>query len=380
MLTRVGLVINPIAGMGGSVGLKGTDGVERLAEARARGATPAAQERAAEFLRELRALVSVLDVQWVTGSGELGEDVLRACGCDCAVVHTAASGATSPQDTEQLLYALLVSGVDLLVFVGGDGTARDVLNVMQDRLPVLGVPAGVKMHSGVFAISPRAAARVVGELLSGQIVSSVLRQVRDFADKASASEGIALRAYGELRVPEAGMWLQQTKVGGKESEPLAVEEIIADLQAQSLFDRPLVIGAGSTCLAFKNALIEGGTLRGVDVRTPDGAWQFDVAEKDLLALSHARLVVGFARQQGFLFGRGNQVLSSRFLRRLTWPDDVLIIGTRNKLLSLEGRPLLVDTGDRALDAALCGLVEIVSGFEDRLLYRVAIDYAGGANP
>jgi predicted polyphosphate/ATP-dependent NAD kinase len=221
---------------------------------------------------------------------------------------------------------------------------------------------------------------VVGELLSGQIVSSVLRQVRDFAESTSVSEGIAVRTYGELRVPEAGMWLQQTKVGGKESEPLAVEEIIADLQAQSLLDRPLVIGAGSTCQALKHALIEGGTLRGVDVRKPDGEWQFDVTEKDLLALSNARLVVSFTRQQGFLFGRGNQVLSGRFLRGLTWPDDVVIVGTRNKLLSLEGRPLLVDTGDRALDEALCGIIEIVSGFEDRLLYRVAVDYAVAAHP
>ena len=164
-------------------------------------------------------------------------------------------------------------------------------------------------------------------------------------------------------------------MGGKESEPLAAQDICADVLERELRNRPIVLGAGSTCLAIKEALGFAGTLRGVDVLLPSGDVALDVNERVLLTLEQPRLIVSFTRQQGFLFGRGNQMISAPFLRRMSWPDDVLIVGTRTKVLSLEGRPLLVDTQDVALDHALSGLVEIISGYEDRLLYRVATDYS-----
>ena len=374
---RVGLIVNPIAGMGGRVGLKGTDGLQRLAEARARGAQPQAAERATAFLQELAEVHAQLS--WFSHP-YLGGQVLDAAGCAWHLLEfdrtsTSAAASTAAADTQALARRMLEAGVDLLVFVGGDGTARDLLSAIGESLPVLGVPAGVKMHSGVFAVSPRSAGKVVKGLLAGEIMASVPRSVKDFGGVDPAQDGIAVVEFGELRVPEAGSFLQQTKVGGKESEPLAAQDICADVLERELRNRPIVLGAGSTCLAIKEALGFAGTLRGVDVLLPSGDVALDVNERVLLTLEQPRLIVSFTRQQGFLFGRGNQMISAPFLCRMSWPDDVLIVGTRTKVLSLEGRPLLVDTQDVALDHALSGLVEIISGYEDRLLYRIATDYS-----
>ncbi len=369
---RVGLLLNPVAGIGGAVALKGSDEAALRAQAESRGGTYQASARAVEFLRHASAHCPNLaqNTHWLTVAAPMGVQCFAQGAWSVEVIDYHPGEPTSAADTRAAARLLLARGVDLLIFVGGDGTARDVLTAIARQVPVLGIPAGVKMHSGVFAVTPRTAGLLLAQLVQGGLVATVVREVRDYDEAAPATE-MRIRSYGELCVPEAGGYLQQTKIGGKESEPLAVEDICAYVEELLPDNRDLVIGPGSTCLAIKSALGIQGTLRGVDLVSRGGQVSQDVTAADLEQLPAPFVIVSFSRGQGFLFGRGNQQFSARFLARLAWPEDVLVVGTRTKLATLEQRPLLLDTGDAELDERLSGLVSLVSGYEDRLLYRLA---------
>ncbi|MCP5179669.1 MAG: NAD(+)/NADH kinase [Pseudomonadales bacterium] len=370
-MVKVGLIVNPVAGVGGPVALKGSDGVGIVAEAFRRGAVPRAGERVAQMLSGLSA-ETLAQVAWYAAAGAMGGALLADAGVDWQCVDRP-QATTSAEDTRRLARALLTAGVSVLVFAGGDGTARDIAAVVGTQVTVVGIPAGVKMHSGVFATSPRNAAELLNGLASGQLMEAVDAEVRD-VDEAAARRGEASsRWYAEMRIPRAGGFVQQTKIGGREDAGLAREEIVQGVLAilEANPGRPLALGAGGTLLALKERLGIVGTLLGVDVRGADGAWRLDVTAADLLALdSRPLVVVSFGAAQGFLFGRGNQQFSPAFLRRLVLPDDLLILATRAKLHGLDGRPLRVDTGDVALDAQLAGVREVLCGYDDRLLYRV----------
>jgi predicted polyphosphate/ATP-dependent NAD kinase len=240
---------------------------------------------------------------------------------------------------------------------------------------VLGIPAGVKMHSGVFATTPEAAGSIIAALVEGGLVRAAIAEVRDL-DEAALRQGVVRPTfYGEMAVPEAGGFLQHTKEGGRENEALAVEEIVAEV-AERVADHPgvYVLGPGGTLSAVKSALGMEPTLIGVDVLREGRqiGWDVDAPwlERRLaLTAERATLVLSFTRGQGFLLGRGNQQFSPAVLRRVG-REHLWVVGTRTKLLSLEGRPLLVDTDDPDLDQEWSGLVEIVTGYRDSLLYRV----------
>ncbi len=369
-MMRVGLLINPLAGIGGAVGLKGSDGEDIAAEALRRGAVPRAADRAAAMFGALADARS--NIEWWCPSKSMGGELLDSVGVKHTIVYVTPE-TTSATQTFDAMAALQNSGVGLLVFAGGDGTARDIASVIGTSIPVIGIPAGVKMHSGVFATSPRSAAAILLGLQQGELVSSVIAEVRDVDEVAARDGRAASRFYGEMRVPAADGFVQHTKIGGREDDGLAVEEIVQGVCAlvSDALHRPLVLGPGGTILAIKERLGTKGTLLGVDVRLPDGGWRLDVGETELLALRGSPLViVGFGRNQGIVFGRGNQQLSAEFLRRLDGRRDIVIVGTRSKLKALGGRPLLLDTGDAALDTRLGGLRDILCGYDDRLLYRV----------
>ncbi len=370
---RLGLVVNPVAGLGGSVGLKGSDGDDLQAAARELGGTPRGHARTTAFLEALaQCTPPQAGVAWIAAPGALGNNCLQDATHVTALALEVPAETTGAH-TREAVKALVAIGVDCLVFTGGDGTARDVLAALADVAPhqlVLGIPAGVKMHSGVFAVSPTSAAQVIAGLLTGRWVNSVEQDVRDFVAGGDPGE-IRTRSYGTLRVPEAGGYLQHTKEAGRESEPLALEEIVADVVENLDRNQPVVLGPGSTVYAIKEALALQGTLRGFDILS-NGAVQRDVPATAIAEVAdRARLIISFTRRQGFLLGRGNQQLTPAVLRTFDWPRRVTIVATRSKLKSLDGRPLLVDTGEAALDERLAGLVTIVSGYEDRLLYRVA---------
>ena len=360
--------------------LKGSDGVALQNRARQRGAEAKAAQRCQVFLEHLANMTPspLAQIQWLTPAAPMGRQCFdklahEFAGGDVDILPLSLSAPTSAAETRAAADKMLQLDVDLLIFVGGDGTAREILTSVGESLPVLGIPAGVKMHSGVFAVSPKSAALLIQQLVVGGKVAPVLRQVRDYDETSPAGE-MRVVTYGELCVPESGGYLQHTKVGGKESEPQAVQEITAQLLDNVLAplqgNRDIVLGPGSTCLAIKQALGLDGTLRGCDVLLANKAVMLDTTAQDLETLHNPFLVVSFTRSQGFLFGRGNQQISAAFLRKLQWPRDVCVVASRTKLASLEQRPLLVDTQDEELDAQLCGLVQVCTGYEDYLLYRV----------
>ena len=369
---RLGVVVNPWAGIGGATALKGSDGLAVRAEALARGAEPRAPGR---MTRTLAGLASE-GLTVLTWGGAMGEDAAAASGLASTVLG-AAEGESTGADTQRAVRALVEAGIDLLLFAGGDGTARDVASALEDHGDpplVLGVPAGVKMHSGVFAVTPEGAAEVITGLRSGALITRCEGEVRDI-DEAAFREGVVkTRFYGALAVPGAPRWVQATKISGREQEPLVLEEIAADIAARMdrSGDTLWVLGPGSTTAAIAAHLGAEKTLLGVDVFQHGACIAEDVTGEALLSLCEGKavaLVVTAISGQGHIFGRGNQQLSPAFLRRLA-PDQWHIVATRSKLLTLEGRPLQVDTGDPALDRALSGYRPVITGFEDEVVYAV----------
>ena len=243
------------------------------------------------------------------------------------------------------------------------------------------------MHSGVFAISPGAAAEVVAALAVGGLVGRMVREVRDYVpiniskdeDSLQAPRAVGTQHFGDLWVPESSGFLQQMKVGGMEDESLVVAEITNYVLDEFGADqeRAYIFGPGSTCLSIKQAFGIEGTLLGCDVLLPGGDILRDQTAADLLALSQIQrlhLIMSFTRNQGFLFGRGNQQITADLIRQLSGPDDITIVGSRTKLASLDSRALLVDTGDAELDQELSRVYPILTGYDEFLLYRVAQDF------
>ena len=381
-LLRIGLVVNPLAGIGGAVGLQGSDGEVVQRAARERDGKPRGEERLSIFLQALRTRLGgdFGRLAWCTWGGVMGAQILSSNGVIAQVAGEPAA-QISAQDTQLAVKTLGASHVDLMIFVGGDGTARDVLTVADEHTCVLGLPAGVKMHSGVFAISPSAAADVVAGLAQGSLVGRIPREVRDYVPAAKDAtnakhQAVATKRYGELWVPEAAGYLQQMKVGGKEDEGLVVQEIVSFfLDNPEIYSgKALVMGPGSTCLAIKQALGLNGALLGCDVLLPTGEAMENATSADLLNLASQHtlhVLVSFTRHQGFLLGRGNQQLSAEVLHALSWKQDVTLLGSRSKLATLDQRPMLVDTGDARLDQQLSGLVSVLTGYDDFLLYRIS---------
>ena len=397
MLT-IGLLINPAAGVGGPAAMKGSDGSEAQARARELGVAPQAITRARTTFAELAGLYASKPqslCRIITLSGSMGEDALT----DLPLGSFSIDILSEPQIPEVSTASTTRAGVealaplvDLLVFVGGDGTARDVLDALVasgvdkgdppvSTVPVLGIPAGVKMHSGVFATSPGSAAQLLALLIEGGLVAAHRAEVKDIDEAALRRGSVGSLSYGELLVPSVGGYLQHTKSAGKEVESLVLLEIAAEVAESFASETPLVLGPGSTCFAVKEELLdatpgsasEQPTLLGVDVIQRGRLLQKDASATELLAVQQQHptlnVIVSFSRAQGFLIGRGNQQLSPEFLEQL--PESSLhIVSSRTKLSSLAGRPLLVDSGQAALDQKFSGLRTLISGYQDHLLYLV----------
>ena len=375
MLT-VGLIVNPVAGMGGPAAQKGSDGARAQARAAAGGYVSPSHARTRAALAAMGK--ARCGVNWLTWGGAMGARALAGLVPRFRVLGHPPT-TTTDEDTRQAARCLLEQGADLLVFSGGDGTARALLDPVHAHarddvdVPVIGIPTGVKMHSGVFATSPRLAGELLARLVAGGLVRAVSADVRDQDEDALRSGGAQLRFYGELWVPEQGGYLQHTKEGGRENEELAVQEIVADIVAR--LEQPAIIGPGSTCAAIKRALGIEPTLLGFDAYVPAGPQSRDLDRRQIDAWAAAQtqppvVILSFTRGQGFLLGRGNQQLSAELLLR-TGRDGLWVVGTRTKLASLQGRPLLIDHDDARVNAALCGLVRLTAGYEDYLWHRLS---------
>ncbi len=372
---HVGLIVNPLAGLGGSLGLKGSDGQVLLEQLDA--LSPEQRQRSAQRIeRALRPLQNTpCDIRFSTWAGAMGEQVLRKLGLDCAVLGGSQGALSTPEDTRNAARAMRDAGVDVIIFAGGDGTARDLYDVLGARFPVLGIPAGVKMHSGLFAVSPEAAGELLLQLATGGLVGLRLQEVRDIDEEAFRHDVVKSRFYGEMTVPGEGRFLQHTKVGGRESQELVAAEIAAWFVENLEEGRTYLIGPGSTTAAIMDELGLPNTLLGVDVFRDGELLAGDANEESLQAVlrdggESAEIVVTVIGGQGHVFGRGNQQFSPDIIRRVG-RDNITIVAAKSKITELEGRPLLVDTNDPQLDRELCGYYSILTGYDDHILYRVA---------
>jgi predicted polyphosphate/ATP-dependent NAD kinase len=394
---RLGLIVNPVAGVGGRVGLKGSDGAEVLRSALERGAVRDAPRRARLALARLARVRGHVEV--VTWPGEMGEDEARAAGFEPRVLGSLGARRsyiacelerrggepvsivcddfvlTTPADTEQAARDLLAAGVDLILFAGGDGTARNICNAIGDRVPVIGVPAGVKIHSAVYATTPAAAGDVAALYLQERHAGVQVREgeVMDIDEEAFRENRVSAHLYGYMTVPYARGLTQSAKAGGVAGEERALNdiatEVIAGMHAGALY----ILGPGTTTRTVMERLALPKTLLGVDAVRDGALAGSDLTEGDLLALvreaPEAFIVVTVIGGQGHIFGRGNQQISPAVLRRVG-PDHVIVIATQTKLLSLQGRPLLVDTGDPDLDEQLSGYAKVVTALGERTMYKV----------
>lgn len=374
---KLGLVINPLAGIGGTVGLKGSDGRDIVDQALAKGARPLAQQRAQSALA---AISSSVPGPVYTAAGAMGEDALNSVGIDAVVVYTPAEAVTSASDTVKAVMACCQQGVDLLVFAGGDGTARDILDALRqlgvdDNLTVIGIPAGCKIHSAVYAISPAQAGELLAGLIAGQLYSVKSAEVMDLDEDAFRAGQVRASCYGYMNVPIDEQRMQAMKQGGVDTEALVLDNIAADFIDSMQDDVLYLMGSGSTIAAIMEALGLENTLLGIDAVFNGERVAGDLTEQEILALldvvdyADARIVVTAIGGQGHVFGRGNQQFSPAVIRRVGCAN-VIIVATRNKLRSLQGRALRVDTGDRDLDQELVGMKQIITGYEQRTLYRI----------
>ncbi len=367
----LGVLVNPYAGLGGSVALKGSDGVQTRDEALRRGAEPQAPAR---MSRALKALSTVSNVTVLTWGGDMGENSCRAANVRCTVIGES-SMPSNPDDTRAAAAALKAAGAELILFAGGDGTARDLVDAIGLGTPVLGVPAGCKMHSAVYAVNPEAAGSLLAELAGGGLVALESAEVRDI-DEAAFREGVVkARHYGELQVPAEARYLQQVKCGGREVEDLVITEVAAWVADSLEDDTWYLMGSGSTVAVVMEQLGLENTLLGVDLVRNGEVVAADLGAQQLLERignEPANAVVTVIGGQGHLFGRGNQQFSPALIRRLG-KENIQILATRTKLETLEGRPLLVDSGDPDLDKQLCGLWPVTTGYEDQILYRVSTE-------
>ena len=369
MAFKLGLIVNPVAGLGGTVALKGSDGAHTAAKAIELGAEPKANSRTKAALEVLLPYKERLIIYTV--NGDMGEQTAKALGFNVEVVYNSAV-ITTPDDTEQAAKVLKDSGVDLVLFAGGDGTARNICHAIEDTVPVLGIPAGCKIHSGVYAITPKAAGRVVEMLVKGELVTLADADVMDIDEDAFRQGTVKAKRYGEMQTPSEVRYMQAVKNGGKETDELVLADIAAHVVSQMDEDTFYIMGSGSTVEAIMEEMGLENTLLGVDLIKDQILVAQDLTAKQLLELTHdqsTKLVITLIGGQGHIFGRGNQQLSPALIRAIG-KENIIVVATKTKLQALNSRPLICDTGDGELDDELTGYIKVTTGFNDHIMYAV----------
>ena len=368
---KLGFIVNPIAGMGGRVGLKGSDGFEILEKARQLGAWPEAPTRAATALRRFSRIRN--NIELITYPHEMGEDEARECEFNPTVVGSIRGGSTTSRDTRNAAQDMLKVKVDLLLFTGGDGTARDIYDAIGDKIPVLGIPAGVKIHSAVYATNPQNAGDLAAMYLVGESSRIRLREaeVMDIDEQAFREDRLSAKLYGYLRIPYERRFVQGAKAGSA-AEEAAMYDIACDFIKTMRDDYLYIFGPGTTTREIMVKLGLKNTLLGVDAVYENELVGLDLNESQLLKLiegKKVKIVISVIGGQGYIFGRGNQQISAKVIRK-TGKENIIVVATKNKLLSLSENLLLVDTGDDEVNKMLAGYTRVITGLNERTMVRV----------
>ncbi len=357
-MRNIGLIVNPIAGMGGAVGLKGTDG-EMHQRAIELGALPVTPVRTKDLLNQL---VPNREVHFFAAPGKMGEFYIENMGFNYSVVGDIRTEKTSSADTREICRKMVDKGADLIIFVGGDGTARDIFDAIGLSIPVVAVPSGVKIFSGVFAVNASAAASLVEAFLVGSPISE--EEVLDIDEEAYRENRLEAHLYGYLKVPKKADFIQHSKSvspqGGDESEQkLEVAEWVTERMEPGVL---YFLGPGTTVAAIAEALGLNKTLLGIDAIINREKIAEDINEKDILKLmiEHPlrKIIVTPIGGNGFIFGRGNKQFTPLVIRQVGI-ENIIIVSTINKITSLDC--LRVDTGESELDHSLSGFREVIVG-------------------
>jgi len=369
----LGFIVNPIAGMGGRVGLKGTDMVVK--EAIAKGAKPVAPQRAIEFLQKLKENAREKSIEVLTCPTIMGEEEARKASFPVRVLQMKIGKETSAEDTKEAVRLLSAVKVDLIVFVGGDGTAKDILDAMLecDEVPVLGVPSGVKMYSGIFAVNPSDAVDVVLAFALKQ-AGIVEFEVVDADEAAIRSDTFAVRLYGFLKGPFLPMHVQGSKqisletVDEKDNQTAIAKFIIEEMQPDATY----ILGPGTTVKRIAELLGVKKTVLGVDIYRK-GKVILDVDEGKIMEeigdWHNAWIVLSPIGHQGILLGRGNQQISPQIVKRIG-KEHIIVGATKSKLQSIDGGVLRVDTGNAEVDEMLRGYIKVVTDYKEWRLVSV----------
>ncbi|MDI6846841.1 MAG: ATP-NAD kinase family protein [Candidatus Bathyarchaeia archaeon] len=370
---KLGFIVNPIAGMGGRVGLKGTDGV--LKEAIARGAEPVAPKRAIEFLQTLKENMREISIEILTCPRIMGEEEAEKAGLSVQVVPMEIGEETTAEDTKTAVKLMAKAKVYLIVFVGGDGTAKDVFDAMQacGEVPVLGVPSGVKMYSGIFAVNPSDAVDVVLAFAQNQAEITEF-EIMDADETAIRGDIFVVKLHGFLKGPFLSMRIQGSKqvspetVDEKENQTAIARFIIEEMQPEATY----ILGPGTTVKRIAELLGVEKTVLGVDVYKK-GKVILDVNEKRILEevedWQNTWIILSPIGHQGILLGRGNQQISPEIIRRVG-KQRIIVAATKSKLQSIDGGVLRVDTGDVEVDNMLKGYIRVVTDYREWRLMPV----------
>ena len=367
---KVGLIVNPNAGLGGAVGLKGTDGPDIVAQALERGAVAQSGPRVRRAMARLAARAPGAAI--VTVPGALGADWVD--GLDLALtIRPLPDVSGTARDTWQAVLAM--KDCDLIVFGGGDGTARDVAGRLSNGTGLLGVPCGVKMHSGVFAVSPEAAGALLADLVGqdGPLDWDDATEIMDIDEEVLRAGRIAPRLYGHARTPRARNRIQASKGGpridwGAQLQGAAAE-LVGEMDDHTLY----IIGPGTSAGAVMRAAGHEPSVLGTDALRQGAIVARDATAQDLETLGAddaIKIVLGVTGQQGFLLGRGNQQISPALFRK-AGRDGLLVLASEDKLASLAQPRLWVDTGDPDLDAELSGFVRVRTARGREMMMRVS---------
>jgi predicted polyphosphate/ATP-dependent NAD kinase len=369
----LGFIVNPIAGMGGKVGLKGTD--DTYKEAVAKGATPIAPSRATEFLRKLKRNLTNETIEVLTCPGIMGENEAIEADFEVRILPMRIEETTTAKDTKTAVELLKAARVDLIVFVGGDGTAKDIFDAVQGsaQTPVLGVPSGVKMYSGVFAVSPTDAVEVVLAYAQGRTTTTDL-EIMDSDEKAIRQDVFAVKLVGFLRAPFLANRIQGSKeVTVETDDEIDNQKAIGRFIMEELpLKAALILGPGTTVKQIAEVFGIKKTVLGVDLYK-NGEAILDVDEKKILSAienwDDTWIIVSPIGHQGILLGRGNQQISPKVIKRVG-KTRIIVAATKSKLQNIEGRLLKVDTGDQDTDNMLKGYIRVVTDYREWRIMQV----------
>lgn len=365
---RLGFIVNPLAGIGGRVGLKGSDGVETVKKAFDLGAKIVSPDRAVETLNALASERESFEL--VTYPHEMGAAEAENAGFKPTILGEIVSGQTTSLDTQRAAQDMKAYGVDLIIFAGGDGTARDIHAAIDERVPVVGIPAGVKIHSSVYAVNPRRAADLIKAFINGKAPTRAM-EVMDIDEDLFRQNRVSARLYGYLQVPFERRLIQGAKSPSTSSQDNLRKIAAAVIERMDEPETLYILGPGTTVKAVGDLLNIDKTLLGVDAVYQGRQTGKDLNEQQLLSLidgKKAKIIVTVIGGQGYIFGRGNQQLSPAVIRSVG-KENIIVVATKNKLISLNG-PLLVDTGDPECDKYLSGFLRVVTGFNEETVWEV----------